>query len=510
MPGTRLSSIEKSIIKQWGNIKAFHLPRLSLISVYSSTGIRGIKNLTINLEQPITAICGRGGSGKSTLLSLCRLSFDNSSDIESEQPSFDDLFLTTHLDAPFTDFEITWKYNNHKTEEVKFQGISRCLIGSKPTKPVWFISLSRSIISQDYNFIANHFKNNPVFNSTIPLTEDYKKRLSDILGKPFFEAALNVSSAVKIRTCLSGNKYSSLNMSLGEDVLIEMLYLLQAAEPESLVLIEDVESGLHPSAITKLTSHLIEICYKKRLQLIVTTRSIDFIDALPREFRYLIEFNGSSHQLHKNVPTNKIIHSISSVLEPDLITDIIIFCEDSIAEMLIRIAVTGELRRRLKIVCAGAKSKLANFAEAHIVSGWSHKVLIVWDGDVTPGETAKWMRSLDMPEEERDAKISRAKLPGLLPPERWILEQLSCNEGFELLANELGEEKSHAEFLVSSLKTLFQHHNVFGEFADKTRLDERTVSTALVRAVARLSSNPLASLRNYIERVSNGDIVIEI
>ncbi len=115
-----------------------------------------------------------------------------------------------------------------------------------------------------------------------------------------------------------------------------------------------------------------------------------------------------------------------------------------------------------------------------------------------------------MPEEERDAKISRAKLPGSLPPERWILEQLSCNEGFELLANELGEEKSHAEFLVSSLKTLFQHHNVFGEFADKTRLDERTVSTALVRAVARLSSNPLASLRNYIERVSNGDIVIEI
>jgi predicted ATP-dependent endonuclease of OLD family len=195
-------------------------------------------------------------------------------------------------------------------------------------------------------------------------------------------------------------------MSSGEDVLIELFSLLERAEPQSLVLIEDIESGLYPGAITRLAAHLIEICREKKFQMIITTRSLDFLEALPREFRCLIEFNNISHQIYDCVPKNKVVSSISSTFEPD----IIVFCEDSVAESLIRRTVPGSIRRRLKIVCGGAKSKLANLAEAHIISGWRQRVLIVWDGDVSSKEITQWMNSLNLSTEDKNTKLNRIKL----------------------------------------------------------------------------------------------------
>ncbi|MFN6529759.1 ATP-dependent nuclease [Nostoc sp. ChiSLP03a] len=511
MPGTKLSRTEFKLIQQWNNPKAFPDPRLSSMEISGVSGVRGIKNFSLNLDRPITAICGKAGVGKSTLISLLRLAFKNTHSVSTGQSNFDDLFLTTHIDTAFTEFGVKWNYIKQKPEkeipdEVNFDGITKSFSVNPPNKKIIFISTFRSILGLNHVSIANHFKTNPLFDKTFNLNEKFRQRLSDTLGKSFSEAALNITDDLKVRSCLSGNLYSSLNMSSGEDVLIELFYVLQMAEAQSLILIEDIESGLYPSAITKLTPHIIEICLEKKFQIIVTTRSIDFIDALPREFRCLIEFNNFYHQIYDCVPKNKVISSISSSFEPD----IIIFCEDSVAETLIRLAVPGDIRRRLKIVCGGTKAKLASLAEAHIISGWRQRVLIVWDGDVKPKEITDWMKSLNMSDEDKNTKINRIKLPGTVPPEQWIVEILFCPEGLQLLASELREDETYAEFLLSTMKTLFKHHNVFRETAQLTQLDERTVANVLVKAVDRLSSNPLAILRNQLERIANGEQVIEV
>lgn len=511
MPGIKLSSNEKRLIEQWNNPKAFPEPRLFRMVILGGSGVRGIKNFSINLNRPITAICGKAGVGKSTLLSLLRLAFENTSSIDTAQSSFDDLFLTSHIDTTFTDFEIQWKYIKQKPDnpipdEVNFDGASRKFSVNRPKKTVIFISTSQSSLGLKDVSVANHFRSNHMFEKTIELNEKFRQRLNDTLGKSFSEAALNVTNDIKIRSCLSGNKYSSLNMSSGEDVLIELFYILQVAEAQSLILIEDIEFGLYPSALTRLTPHLIEICLDRKLQMIITTRSLDFLDALPREFRCLIEFNSFSHQIHDCVPKNQVISSISSTFEPD----IIIFCEDTVAETLIRLAVPGDIRRRLKIVCGGTKAKLANLAEAHIISGWRQRVLIVWDGDVKPQEITQWMKSLNILDEDKNSKINRIKLPGTVPPEQWIVEILSCPEGLQLLASELKEDEAHAELLLSTMKTFFNHHNVFRETAQLTQLDERTVADVLVKAVDRLCSAPLAILRDQLGRIANGEQVIEV
>jgi hypothetical protein len=43
-------------------------PRLSSMVVSGSTGVRGIKDLSINLDRPITVICGKAGVEKVPLL----------------------------------------------------------------------------------------------------------------------------------------------------------------------------------------------------------------------------------------------------------------------------------------------------------------------------------------------------------------------------------------------------------------------------------------------------------
>jgi len=292
-------------------------------------------------------------------------------------------------------------------------------------------------------------------------------------------------------------------MCTGEEMLVEMIRLLQQAEVESLVLIEDAEIGLNPVVMPRFARHLVEICESKRLQVILSTHSLDLITAFPSELVCLIKSDGAAHQAKDNPEMQEIFTSISSQVE----SDVIIFCEDDVAESLIRQAVSGDLRRRLKVVY-GSKTKLLAYAEAHLKAGWPQIPLIVWDGDVNDNEVKKWLDSLDqMTRDELSAKVSRIKLPGELPPERWMLTQLDTDEGCQLLAEELNEDVPTTKAFLGMLSTMTAFHSLSYELAERTGLDEKAVLRSLTRSIGRLSTDPLAPLREQIGKAVNKEII---
>jgi hypothetical protein len=499
MPGSKLSHPENKLIDIWGLTAPFKAPRLSSVSVVSNgNGLRGIKNLTVNLNRPITVLCGQHGSGKSTILALCRLAF-------AQSVQFDDLFIEINQTQPFNDFLATWSYINFTPGSISFDSSNRTYSAERPGRPVYYIGLSRVVPAWEKEMLVSHYRQSQVLEKQ-PMDAKHINRLKDTLNKNYVEAGLGGSAGYEIRTCSTGQSYTSFNMCAGEEALVEIYRLLQAAEAESLILIEDAEVGLNPVVITKFAKNLIDICLEKRLQVVLTTHSLDLITSFPSEFICLIKSDGATHKSFDNPSMQDVLTNISSQIEKD----IIVFCEDDVAESLIKEAVPGDLRRRLKMVY-GSKTKLLGYAEAHIRAGWPHIPIVIWDGDVTNVEIAKWLKSLDDDvRNELSKKVSFLKLPGTEPPERWILSQLSTDEGCSEFAQELNEQEMTTRGFLSMLSTMSEFHSFQHDLAQMTGSNEVAVLSSAVKVVSRLSTQPLASIRQQLERAANNEIVSEI
>jgi len=300
--------------------------------------------------------------------------------------------------------------------------------------------------------------------------------------------------------------YSGFNMGLAEESVIDIFCRLYDAPSGSLVVIEDIDTGLPAEIAARLARSLVEICRDKSFQIVLSASSPEFLDALPRQFRTLIEFDGSTHHVETEAPMHRVLRGLGATVPPD----VVLFCEDDIAEAIILQTVDGTLRRRLRIVRAGAKQLLPHFAYFHQRSGWGHKVAIVWDGDVEEDEATGWLRSLKIADEEQQT-LARTRLPGPLAPERWLIAQLlDHEEGANRLGEALNESVREMTLLLNTVRPIKQHHSTFFELARQTGLDKTHILTSAVRAVKQLAHRPLDDLGDQLARIATGEIVIEV
>lgn len=78
-----------------------------------------------------------------------------------------------------------------------------------------------------------------------------------------------------------GELFSEFHFGAGESSIIRMVLKLEAASDNSLVIIEEIENGLHPIATIRMVEYLIELAERKRIQAIFTTHSNDALLPLP-------------------------------------------------------------------------------------------------------------------------------------------------------------------------------------------------------------------------------------
>lgn len=120
-----------------------------------------------------------------------------------------------------------------------------------------------------------------------------------------------------------GIEYSEFHFGAGESSIIRMLMEIESSEDNSLVLIEEIENGLHPVATIKLVEYLIKAAKRKRLQVIFTTHSDEALIPLPDKAIW-VALNNQVFQGKLNIKSLRAINGqISSHL--------IIFTEDLFA-----------------------------------------------------------------------------------------------------------------------------------------------------------------------------------
>jgi hypothetical protein len=193
-----------------------------------------------------------------------------------------------------------------------------------------------------------------------------------------------------------GAIYSGFHQGAGETTIAE---LLKRDLPKySLVLIDEIESSLHPRAQRSLIRDLAERCRERELQVILTTHSPYVLEELPPEARaYILQPPGGGREIVYGVSPEFALTKMDDVIhaECDL------YVEDRSAErMLIEILVAADpdLVQRCQTIPYGAASVGQSLGQMVVNNRFPRASCVFLDGDQGPSPGCLTLPGDDAPE----------------------------------------------------------------------------------------------------------------
>ncbi|GGZ37509.1 ATPase [Echinicola pacifica] len=225
-------------------------------------------------------------------------------------------------------------------------------------------------------------KNKPVVKLTISEIDS----ISYVLGKKYNEIEILDHKFLKnwgfsVRFSSPVLQYSEAFAGSGETAIIVLIHKIHSCPKNSLVLLDEPETSLHPGSQIRLMSYLIEQCKKKHLQIIISTHSPFFLEKMPSNSIKVFSTNniGMFHVENKREPKEALYE-----LEIDISHDKTqILMEDSLAYNIIErvLAKMGEDIKNsfeLKYLPGGADSLKQRIAT---LLDFERLPYIIFDGD---------------------------------------------------------------------------------------------------------------------------------
>lgn len=295
------------------------------------------------------------------------------------------------------------KYDSRVSREVVFLGIGRIVPPSE-------LSASRTYSK---SFRAGKSKGWEL---------DVKDIVGAILGKSYDELDfLEYSKYTLPVVKCGGHSYSGFNMGAGESALFEIFRVIFSCGKGALLVIDEIELGLHVDAQKRFIRKLKEICLKRKVQVICTTHSKEVFESLPPDGRKYLERIKATTLLTDGISPDFAMAKMGSSDSKELI----ILVEDGMALDIISHCLPAELRQRIKVVAIGSASALARQLAAAYARDEDRKILAVFDGDQRQNQSVNFKHAKEMAELvdgdfEEWLSIRVAYLPGNEWPEAWL------------------------------------------------------------------------------------------
>lgn len=229
--------------------------------------------------------------------------------------------------------------------------------------------------------------------------------------------------------------YSEFHMSAGERALLRISKDISRLKG-ALILIDEIEAGLHPFAQQQVMFELQRLALRNDLQVIVTSHSAVVLESVPPEGRLFLDRTDDNvvvQPVHRDIFQRALYGRSQNKLS--------VLCEDAVAEALIR-GVLDRLNPQLNLnpdgIAVGRDTGKDQFP-GHIETLGKFKLLsefvFVLDGDARSVEPAMAKAAA-----RYNAFVQPLYLPGNAPPEDWIyraLEGKAAHFGAELGAPNL-------------------------------------------------------------------------
>ena len=441
-----MSLIARQLTDVWNALRASHAEWDFRLEEVRIGRLRGIKDLRVPLTYPVSVLAGPNGCGKSTVLFACATAYRVPGRPRAFVPSalfpnFTDR-LHGELSDPQERTELAFSYL-HDGERLSMawrrgKAWNRSFMGRKggkqPEREVYLRTLANltnpsevrgvlQIMRKQYSstrFTANLL----VFAHRI-----LKNRYNDV-------SIISAKERDILFADVEGHhdvRYSEFHMSSGERTILRISKDI-AHLHNALILIDEVDTGLHPYTQQLVMLELQRLALRQQLQIIVASHSPVVLDCVPPEGRKFLDRDEATNDV-KLVPAYRDIFQKSLYGQSQ--EKLSILCEDEVAEGMI-LGVLDELQPKLGLrhedFVIGRNTGRAEFPSHVRMLGKFGKL---WDFVfVLDGDAHDMKLKVEQAASQYERIVEPLFLPGSESPERWIW--LRLEEDVEVFAPLLG------------------------------------------------------------------------
>jgi len=411
------------------------------------SGLRGWDGQRIDFTFPIVAIVGANGAGKSTVIQAAACSYRlpggarsffaseffpdtpwetvTEAVIRASIRQGDHSFVTS-VRKPTT----RWRGNPDRRERnVEYMDLRR-------TQPIYarvgYSRLAKSSVAEE---------------ATENFDADRLARLSAVLGRDFSGARQSLTDVDPGRrvpvVTVDGQDYSGFHQGAGESTVTDLLAL--PLPRYGLVLIDEIETSLHPRAQRRLIRDLATRARLENLQIIVTTHSPFVLEELPPQARIQIVQEAGGKQVVRGVSPEFAL----SKMDEDHHPEADVYVEDDEARILIEEVLSDvdrNLLTRVLVTPYGAASVGQALGQMIQADRFSRPTVVYLDGD-------------------QDAAPGCYIIPGDDAPERVVFAELA-QQNWQGVADRIN--RSHASLVdaCQTARTIPDHHDWITSVAD--------------------------------------------
>lgn len=427
------------------------------------TNIRGWTGQRIDFTFPIVALVGENGAGKSTVLQAA------ASVYRGDHKKFASAFFP---DTPWETIQKAtikwWVREGQRSLEGSIRKETNRWRGNPDRREriVENIDLSRILpVSARVGYLRLAKPQHKEVSSVL-FDEEKLSRFSNIIGKKFDVASMSLTDFDKTRSVPvishRGVRYSGFHGGAGETTMLE--FIESEMPRNSLVVIDEVETSLHPRSQRRLMRDLAEIARVREIQIILSTHSPYILEELPEEARLYIWEGLSGREIMKGVSPLFAMTKMDLEQHPECD----VFVEDEAASIMLReiiVAHAPEIISRCLIVSFGAASVGQALGQMAAGNRFPRPTCVFLDGDQpdSPGCII---------------------MPGKDAPERVIFEALSAT-GWDGLAVRVGRSHSLLVDACNKAMTFDDAHEWVRLSADALNLGGQNLWQAMCAIWAR-------------------------
>ena len=489
--------MQKNLTQAWNDLRAKKPHMNHFLDSIRIFNLRGIGNLPVSFNYPVSVIAGTNGTGKSTVLLGCACAYDIPKETRNYYtpgilfPRFRSRFNPKFSDVA-EDSELEYFFSEHGIKVAmswrRLRAWTKSFMGRRnerqPRRPVYLRALSNIT---NYSEMSSALQiGNQEFDA-INLDPDLVAFAYRVLPFRYHELSL---LKIKNRDLLIAQRkdaapYSEFHISAGERALLRLSKDISQLQ-DALILIDDVEFGLHPQTQRQLMLELQRLAIDHDLQIVVTTHSPVILECVPPEGRIFLDRN--EKDIVVQPPYSDIFQRAFYARTQGQLS---ILCEDTIAEALI-FGIMDRLTSALnlipgEIIVARNTSKKNQFAQNIDMLGKSkmlEEFIFVLDGDARNAEAG-----ITKAANRYNCVVAPQYLPGKTPLEDWMYQILERNvdEYTQYLgAPNLGK-------LLKNLRQLFENdsghptHIVKSRYTTLAELLQRTPED-IARIMGRIES----------------------
>ena len=248
--------------------------------------VRGFSDEPVAFDFPVTAIIGPNGGGKTTVLGAAACAYKAISPRRyfAKSGKYDETMQDWSIEYEIIDRKMSPKDTVRRTASFRNARWNRDAV----ERSVLIFDVSRTVPANERSELlrcaSSSFK--VPDDAVRAFDPELQRAIARILGKDvsgFRQLNIDATGRVTLLTgaTSAGTSYSEFHFGAGESSIIRMLAKIESAPDHTLILIEEIENGLHPVATAHLVEYLIDVAERKRVQVIFTTHSNEAIQPLP-------------------------------------------------------------------------------------------------------------------------------------------------------------------------------------------------------------------------------------